>query len=994
MPTSSCLNKRNDDPAVFFFEKRGYHTSCCFVVLLWGTFIKMANVHSENQGTLFRRDSPFTSRPGAAAALPTSGDATPQAPVINDGRPPDPAQAAQVLSHWSEAPAPSGGTLDGTVRRQMEHQFGEDFSTLKIERGVPGAEHALGARAVAGPEHIAVDPAILDHPHHPEHKQVIAEELAHVVQKRRGSTVPDALDAALSGGDKLTADGGQRDPLEHEAKHAAARAVAGHRVAIASGARAPARQFNLWDWAAKKVGQVGDQIKRFVGGKDPAAAPKPQAEKATKPKTDQEKVDEALGKAQQSLTPKGFIFKDVKGNDATSAMDTLLALPKELQGQAVAKLDADSFGRMLSKVPVTERERFKALVDNTADPERKLRLFGEYQKAHTENDAAHDKEAAKDEGSFYWRNDQQKENRRKNQARDGIVAETRSEVDAEVQFLLDKAKSGKLSDDAINRYMASKESEHKQEMGDLKQRPATLDGLPDADRVDFVKGQAEKLLVEKGIPFFKSVSGGDAIKALETIKSLPPNLQGETIAKLDAGAFDRFLTAVPAQDRQSFDTLVQNTHDPERKLRLYGEYHKAKASADAAEERKKTSDEGSFWGRSDEQKENRRKNQSRDEIVKTTKDEMTDEVDFLREQKKTGTLSEAHVNQLIQRKDHEHDIEMKYNVNLTNKRGTRKYSTNSAFAQGSKIAWSDGELSQLESGLARMPIDHVSGNSALVKVERSDIDPDDETALLKDPAYKPKYGGDHLNNVIRIEDLGVNGNYRHTGDARELADPKLAGLGGPTISPVEETIIHEFGHDIHDQKGDIFKRFQAAAGWQRGAYDPGRIPQPTTDPLTSPTPNNRGGDTWSYARTKPGEHFAETYMKAVLKPQALAHDLIDAPAARVNSDKQRLEAAKNARTALDSRNPPATTAEKAQADQRLKDAAANVKAAEDDQTGQNEQFRIMREDVFHSDKATTEAEKRLAAKGVAKEKLDEFRSQAARASTPEQVAVIEQGIAP
>ena len=43
-------------------------------------------------------------------------------------------------------------------------------------------------------EHIAADPDTLDNQAHPENKQVLAEELAHIVQKRRGSVVPDAVD--------------------------------------------------------------------------------------------------------------------------------------------------------------------------------------------------------------------------------------------------------------------------------------------------------------------------------------------------------------------------------------------------------------------------------------------------------------------------------------------------------------------------------------------------------------------------------------------------------------------------------------------------------------------------------------------------------------------------------------------------------------------------------------------------------------------------------
>ena len=112
------------------------------------------------------------------------------------------------------------------------------------------------------------------------------------------------------------------------------------------------------------------------------------------PKTPEEQVAEAVKRSEEKLST-GFL-NPVTKNEARDAMNTMLKLPPELQGKALAKLDPDSFGRLLSTVPEAEREGFKSLVDNTHDPERKLLLWAEYHKSKVANDAA--KEKREDQG--------------------------------------------------------------------------------------------------------------------------------------------------------------------------------------------------------------------------------------------------------------------------------------------------------------------------------------------------------------------------------------------------------------------------------------------------------------------------------------------------------------------------------------------------------------------------------------------------------------------
>ena len=353
-----------------------------------------------------------------------------------------------------------------------------------------------------------------------------------------------------------------------------------------------------------------------------------------KPKTDKEQVEEALASSQASLTPQGGFLgfgKEVAGKDATKALDALLGLPPKLQGDAIAQMDAESFSRLLSKVPIKDRERFKGLIENTQDPDRKLMLFAGYHKAHVENDARAEREKTSDEGSWLWgRSPTQKENQRKNEQRDKLVDSSQQEVDEETAFLRDRAKAGKLSPEDINKYMAAKESEHKGEMSDLTERIGTLDGLPGDERADYIRQQAEKNLKEEGW-IWKSVPADKAKRAMDQLRALPPELQGKAIEKMDEESFERFLKQMPEEKRDQFGELLKNTQDPERKLRLWGEAHKAQAHRDAKKEHESTQDEGHWYWRTEQQTENRRINKRRDEIVERTDREADEEVNYLRD---------------------------------------------------------------------------------------------------------------------------------------------------------------------------------------------------------------------------------------------------------------------------------------------------------------------------------------------------------------------------
>jgi len=173
-------------------------------------------------------------------------------------------QSAQAADPWSQFGGTQHGIAPG-LRGHLEERFDENFSGVEVKRGLSSRDQRSGVRAVAEHERITVDQTTLDHQYEPEHQEILAEELAHIVQKRRGRITPDRIDAA-SGGRVTTKPvataKSERGRLEGEAETAAAAVVRGERPHIAAGARPPARQFRMFKWGedkfSKGAGSVGN----------------------------------------------------------------------------------------------------------------------------------------------------------------------------------------------------------------------------------------------------------------------------------------------------------------------------------------------------------------------------------------------------------------------------------------------------------------------------------------------------------------------------------------------------------------------------------------------------------------------------------------------------------------------------------------------------------------------------------------------------------------
>jgi Domain of unknown function (DUF4157) len=132
-------------------------------------------------------------------------------------RAPDPGLAPPQTSSTARRPLPAA------VRARMETAFGVDFSGVSVR--ADGAAAAMGAAAFTRGETISLHPGLYDRYdlHSPEGLEVIAHELAHVLQQRAG---------------RVSGTGVTEDPaLEAEADRAARRAVRGEPAG--SGVDAP-----------------------------------------------------------------------------------------------------------------------------------------------------------------------------------------------------------------------------------------------------------------------------------------------------------------------------------------------------------------------------------------------------------------------------------------------------------------------------------------------------------------------------------------------------------------------------------------------------------------------------------------------------------------------------------------------------------------------------------------------------------------------------------
>jgi hypothetical protein len=169
--------------------------------------------------------------------------------------------------------------LPGIVH-SMGKSFGYDFSDVSFAKGMPSVASEHGAKAVASDHsEVAIDLNTVDL-HEAEGQKILGSELAHIMQKRKGTVEPDAVDAHLEGqpapglAARVAHDKSRRDHLEKEADAAGEKAARGGSASVQSGARAPKNQFwglgDIWNKAKESTSRVLDTAKKgasWVGDK-------------------------------------------------------------------------------------------------------------------------------------------------------------------------------------------------------------------------------------------------------------------------------------------------------------------------------------------------------------------------------------------------------------------------------------------------------------------------------------------------------------------------------------------------------------------------------------------------------------------------------------------------------------------------------------------------------------------------------------------------------
>ncbi len=481
-----------------------------------------------------------------------------------------------------------------------------------------------------------------------------------------------------------------------------------------------------------------------------------------------------------------------------------------------------------------------------------------------------------------------------------------------------------------------------------------------------------------GMPYV-GPTGTQATAGMRAITALPPKLQGDAIKKLSDSQFRHLLERVPEGNREELEALVQNTSDPQRKLELWGVYHKAHAVADA-----KRTAHGS-------DPESQRRNAARLHAAADTAGEVDEEKQamYLRVARTGKPFTEHDVNDLIQRKDTEHAMEMKYNIDFTNDGGTR--------TDGTHIHWSDDELKAFDKTLSRMPDAHLAGNAGIERINRQE-------KVLWNPSdpHSASLGGmaEPSKKDVLISDGGA-GLAPFPGQHRELADPAL----GSNISWMEWIMTHELGHMVSAKYGALEQKYEQINGWKSYGATTGALTAAEKATIDAKRGNrfdqrasvDKGGDTyqvdqdssgylshtqdalpvvapgtpdkWAYAKTRGYEQFAEHYDLAMHIPQQVYADFVTDPHNQTVRLQQQVAAAP-------------TPAARAQ-------LLADLHVAQKAEQVRKQSYDLMRNDVFGTDKEQTQAEGRLAARGVTSARILQFKAEAAQASTPDQLHQIE-----
>lgn len=526
----------------------------------------------------------------------------------------------------------------------------------------------------------------------------------------------------------------------------------------------------------------------------------------------------------------------------------------------------------------------------------------------------------------------------------------------------------------------------------------------------FPPAQRIQLLLEYEILLDWVVTDAEATEALDILLAVPTAQLDGVLEKIE---LERLIANVPASRHGDFQLLYQRSTEPAHKALLWqvAFVHKAEQDADASGVSKA------------------------EDIKSDTRTEAEQEVDKLLEEYQAELAAAAtpadrqnvkqkylqKLAELDRRKRLELQIEVGHNVRFTNEDATR--------------VWSEKELQQMQAVFERLPAAHVSGNNLLKKVHRDDVH--DEGANI---------GGTHSGGVITIYDSGITGSYRATGESSHLSEHALGGAAGyEKLSPLEETVTHEIGHDIHDINSQQFQDIQDLAGWESlsksevlDGLKQDRMPETDAralvrrldadrdkpyynrnpekhagwiymvDPYSShylrrqaghlpgdaETPEAPGQKHYGYAASNPKDHFAELYAHMVHVPERAYQDYVELPEQRLQAAQQKQQQAQAKLKAL--RASSAAQVDIQKAEKALRIANRELAGRQDQYDALSKQWDIMREQIFGVDSTLVDtAYQELLAmanakpdeprKAAARKHAEDFKKDARKAATPKQL---------
>lgn len=544
---------------------------------------------------------------------------------------------------------------------------------------------------------------------------------------------------------------------------------------------------------------------------------------------------------------------------------------------------------------------------------------------------------------------------------------------------------------------------------------------------DEVMGDVTERLVDHD--WFGAVTDEEAGEALDMLLCLPPDQQAAAMSQMDDEAFDNLLSEVPEERRGELASLFDNTTDPARKVRLWGEV--ALANARASHDGAMEDDDNAATDAEEDAIEHR--NDVRDATLSATEDEVADEVAVMLARIEAGeSVTAADVTALDQRKRLESDIEQRYGINLTNDRGGGGFLFFSAGTD--RRVWTEDELHMVEGALGRLPADQVRDNPALEEIHRAAVLKEHDGLGWKD---EPNVGGNAGGGTITLFDTGTGydpstGRNTTTTPWRTESNSDLAnhrpGQTAPNgpLTLVEEVITHEIGHTVHQNDDALWERWQEINGWER--LDGGDVEdrlessgmseddaeaevenldahredfygsRPTVtrdgkmyeiDPYSGDylavdevaVPGGTNASDWDYARSNPEDHFAEMYAKAVHQPEGLYRDLITEPTAELGTATTRVTDATNQLAALRA-DPSASAQDIADAEARLAARQAEQRRAQRAVDVRQQQWDFFRTDVFHTDDSDIQA---LVAPAGKEAVYAEYQSRARMCQTPQQL---------